>query len=79
MKKFNVWSEGYRCTGGYGTAYFHGSVFANSFKEACEKIFEKEQTYNKEKNTLWGCKLFDNESDARKNFGWNIRRIKNGK
>jgi hypothetical protein len=69
---FEIWSEGYACTGERGDATYLGSVKANSFKEACDKLFSSEEHkvyYNSEKLTYWGCKLFDNKSDARRSFG----------
>ena len=70
MKKtFEIWSEGYIITGGRGTALFHGKIKANSFKEACDILFDDDKFYNPKNLTYWGCRLFDNEIDARKSFG----------
>ena len=73
MRKFNIWEEGYACTGESGTAQFLGSVYAETFKEACDKFVAKHpeyrEYYDPEKLAIWGCRLFDNESDARKCFG----------
>ena len=70
MKKvFEIWSEGYAITGGRGKALFHGKIKATSFKEACDILFDDDKFYNPENLTYWGCKLFDNETDARKSFG----------
>ena len=38
MKKFEVWSEGYRATGESAGAQFHGEAMAENFIEACEKV-----------------------------------------
>ena len=70
--EFEIWSEGYQCTGESGKAYYHGSSEGETFEEACCKLFygTKEEFYFRKKNmTYWGSKLFDNEDDARKNFG----------
>lgn len=70
MKEYEIWSEGFRAMGDIAGASFHGKVFATSFKEACIKHFGIENFYFDEHNlTFWGCKLFDNEIEARKNFG----------
>ena len=69
MKQYSVWMEGYVSTGMYAPASFVGSIEANSFREACQKIFKDDCSYNPERNTYWGCNLYDNESDARKSFG----------
>ena len=72
LKKFEIWSEGYACTGQSDGAMLHGKIKANSFKEACIKFFtsgEDKEYFDPDQMTYWGCKLFDNEKDARKSFG----------
>lgn len=73
MKKYSIWSEGYVVTGNSSGAIYHGESEGNSFKEAVENLCKKEKGFsayvNLEKLTYWGCKLYDNESDARKTFG----------
>ena len=74
MHKYEVWREGYRATGEEGYASFIGSVYADSFKEACDilcanrddKIYGR---YDSEKLMVWACRLFDNEEDAKRSFG----------
>ena len=68
-KEFAVWSEGYATTGLGGGANFHGKILAKSFKDACVKVFRGDKLFDPESLTYWGCKLFDNEADARKSFG----------
>ena len=72
-QQFEIWSEGYRATGDYGTATYHGTVTARTFRDAVKKYAESNPRFKKDLSlrglTLWGCKLFDNESDARKSFG----------
>lgn len=73
--KYNVWIEGYLCTGMEGCpepGRLLGTVEAESFKEACALICAKEKLlslYDSERNTVWGCRLFETEKDARKSFG----------
>lgn len=71
LKTFEVWAEGYSATGDNQGASFHGNWQAETFKEACAKWAEgvMEGYYNAENNTFWGCRLFDNEEDARRSFG----------
>ena len=69
MKTFEIWSEGYIITGGSGTALLRGKIKADSFKEACDILFGGDRFYNPKNLTYWGCRLFDNETDARKAFG----------
>lgn len=67
--KYQVWVEGFQATGDYAHAHFLGEVEANTFKEACMKLLKDDVYFNVEVLTVWGCKLYDNEKDARKNFG----------
>lgn len=69
MKTFNVWVEGYSATGGGSQAWLKGLAQADNFEEACCIIFNDDPYFNKDKLSVWGCRLFDNESDARKSFG----------
>lgn len=69
MKKFDIWSEGFVVNEGISGATYHGTIEANSFKEACDKYFSDDIYYNSKTLKYWGCKLFDNELDARKSFG----------
>lgn len=75
---YNIWSEGYRVTGNEGKAHYIDSSYGASFQEACDKFFSKFSKkelnerfggYSSESLSVWGCKLFDNETDARKSFG----------
>lgn len=73
MKEFSVWSEGYCCTGQTGTAQYVGKGIGNTFQEACKDALLKKKWdmsyYDEKRNTYWGCAFYDNEIDARKNFG----------
>jgi hypothetical protein len=75
MKKYDVWAEGFLCTGMEGipaNAHYHGSIEAESFKEACDKLFTSDEDlkyYSPKNLSYWGCSLFDNKEDARKAFG----------
>lgn len=50
-----------------------GSESGNSLREACDALAAKDsefrELYDPERMAYWGCKLFDNEKDARKAFG----------
>lgn len=70
--KFTVWSEGYVVTGNHSGAVRMGTVEAEDFKEACNKLFstpEHKHYYDPKTMTYWGCKLFDNVRDASRSFG----------
>lgn len=71
MRKFEVWSEGYRTNGNSGGPMFHGSFEAESFQAACDMCFSGRAgpgLYHREAMTYWGCKLFESEKDARAGF-----------
>ncbi len=73
--KYNIWIEGVLDTGMEGCplpASLLGEVEAETFQEACDKIALEKRLlglYNPDHRTIWGCRMFDNEIDARKSFG----------
>ena len=76
IKSFNLWIEGYACTGDSSPAHFLGTFEAVSFSEACDKWVETlsengKKYYNRNGGIacFWGCRIYDNETDARKSFG----------
>lgn len=68
-----IWSEGWQATGGKGSAMFWAEIDAASLSEACDRLAERDsdfrQYYDRNRMPWWGCRLFDNEADARKSFG----------
>lgn len=69
---FQVWMEGFHVMEGRGKAEFLGTYEGETFQEACQKATDAHPglgNYNKEENSIWGCRLYDNEIDARKNYG----------
>jgi hypothetical protein len=69
---FEIWCEGFRATGESGTAQVLGTARGETFEEACVTFFREEPTrhlFDRRALTYWGCKLFDNETDARRRFG----------
>lgn len=73
-KIFEIWCEGYSVTGGPDNkALFLGRGEGETFNQACVNFFSENKNFsdyfNPDKLTYWGCKLFDNEADARKSFG----------
>jgi len=67
--KFEVWSEGYVATGERAGAKFHGTFEAETFREACILALGHFVDFDGNRLTLWGSEMFDNETDARRNFG----------
>lgn len=75
MKEFEIWTEGYIATKEKHKAMFHGKFKGNTFKDAViawkKTLTDKDsiKCVDLDGMTFWGCKFFDNETDARKNFG----------
>ena len=72
MERFNIWVEGYAATGEHGTASLLGSYEAETWDGAVKKYMAENPgriVVDSRGYTDWGCRLFDNESDARKSFG----------
>lgn len=76
MKKFEIWCEGYVVIGNSAGANLLGTETANTWDEAVGKYMKKNpdridvrETNGVKTYTDWGCRLFDNETDARKSFG----------
>jgi len=68
----DVWMEGYRANGQSAQARYLGSHYGQSFEEACREQVRTHQLgadYNSERNTVWGCRLFPTEEEARASFG----------
>jgi hypothetical protein len=71
MMKYEVWSEGYDDG---GPAWLVNTIEAESFEEACCLATAEDNGCNPDlfstvAMTYWGCRLFDNEKEARRSFG----------
>ena len=75
---FEIWSEGYLCTGLEGVpvkAQLLGTATADTFEAACAAwantldSTHSRACFDAKTLSFWGCRLFDNENDARKLFG----------
>ena len=76
MKTFEIWTEGYVVPECHARAWMIGIQEAETFEQACDLFIERhpeyKKYYRKDKDgnpIIWGCRLFDNEIDARKSFG----------
>ena len=76
MRTFEVWAEGYSTNGDSGIHRLMGTEDAETFQEACDIVFSNSdeseywrECYNAERLTHWGCRLFDNATEARKALG----------
>jgi hypothetical protein len=74
-KEFEIWTEGFVATGESSRASFLGKFKGETFKDAViswkNTLTDKHsiQCVDIERMSYWGCRFFDNESDARKSFG----------
>ena len=73
-KFFEIWSEGFVCSGGIGHAEFHGAFKGKTFKDAVISwknyvTNDKSKYIDVDKLQYINNNLFDNETDARKKFG----------
>ena len=71
-KVYEIWAEGFVATGENGPADLLGINSGFTFKEACINLAARKKEFARyfdpERLTYWGCRLFDNEADARKSF-----------
>ena len=75
MRNFEIWMEGYAATGERAEASRIGNYTAETFDEAV-LLYMKDNPntvefdrFGKGKHSIWACRLYDNEIDARKSFG----------
>lgn len=65
--------EGYAAGGDRGAATLLGTFRGNTVQEAAEEWSKSgsplTKYLNASRTAVWGCRLFDNEADARRNFG----------
>lgn len=74
MKSYQIWMEGFRATGEGGPATFLGEFEGEDFVDACRNWAKQASDPSLFRVTdgvpiYWGCRLFDNEKDARELFG----------
>ncbi len=74
MKRWSLWTEGYIVTGQSSRAQYHGEFTAETLLDAVQAFKTTLTTSDAalidlQRLTWWGCKFFDNETDARKSFG----------
>ena len=73
-KTYEIWCEGFAVTGNTGQAQLLGTSSGVDFINACNKFFLNTRDGHLYEcrggqPSFWGCRLFDNEADARRNFG----------
>lgn len=68
MKKWQVWMESYCGLEKHCPVRLLGEVECQTFECACHVVAGCMEAWDPEDLTVWGCKLFDNEQDARKSL-----------
>tara|TARA_R110002153_G_C12916043_1_gene454087 strand:+ start:237 stop:518 length:282 start_codon:yes stop_codon:yes gene_type:complete len=68
---FNLWLEGYKCTGNENEAIPLGTWRGVDFSGACQNwaTATMSEHFEERDNTVWGCRIYDNEAAARASFG----------
>lgn len=72
MEEYEIWVEGYAATGEMSGASLLAKQKGKSWVDAVSRYMEKNPgriRIDERGFTDWGCRLFDNEADARKSFG----------
>lgn len=78
VKRISVWRQGYDCTGDVSPAQHMFDADGDNLNDVIKKFVDNITDDSKsnwrfcnERNAWfwWGCKTFDNETDARKAFG----------
>lgn len=72
MKEYEIWVEGFAVTGQSATASLLSKEKGKNWVDAVSRYMEKNPQrirIDERGFTDWGCRLFDNEADARKSFG----------
>lgn len=73
MNTYDIWEEGFCVMEGSATAHLIATgVPGENFLDACKKHLKNDSLFRVDNNgtpSRWGCRLFDNEIDARKSFG----------
>lgn len=72
-KVFDIYIEGHRATGEQSFAEYVGFGGGETFQEACASYYRTQTTefhlYDAERNTFWGCRLFETLDEAQRSFG----------
>jgi hypothetical protein len=66
----NLWIEGYSATGESASATYLGNYPGDTLKEAIANFSRSTgEQIDEDGLSIWGCRIFDNEDDARRSFG----------
>jgi hypothetical protein len=72
-REFEIWMEGYQATGESGGAQLVGKSTGWTFYDAVKNLADRSHKGKFDwyggRWSIWACRLFDNEADARKSFG----------
>lgn len=74
-KDIALWLEGFSATGQSGTAQCLGTYNATDLDDAVKQYMASHPNsvdwdrFGRGRHAIWGCEIFDNESQARASFG----------
>lgn len=72
-REFEIWMEGYAATGEQSPARLvdksTGWTFYDAVKNLSDRSHKGKFDWYSGRWSIWGCRLFDNETDARKSYG----------
>ena len=67
-RQIEIWVQGAEWKDAEIKATHLGTVLATNFRQACDDLLGKSDSYHDTNATYWGYRLFDNEKEARE-FG----------
>ena len=74
--QIDLWVEGFAVQGNQGTAQFLGTYEASNITEAVMQFMDENpdtevelHRFGDHEHAIWGCRIFDNEKDARRSYG----------
>lgn len=69
-KEYEIWMGTFMIQGMSSPAEptFQGKAKGKDFKEACKRFFKNDKLYDEKRNTLWGCTLFSDKTEAYKQY-----------
>ena len=72
-KLFDIYIEGFHAQGNWSGAEYVGFAKGETFAEACSNFYRTQTAefslYNADRNSFWGCRLFENLEEAQRTFG----------
>jgi len=72
-RRYEIWVEGWKATGGGGRARFFGAAWGETFRDACVRHMahreDADRFFDESSLAWWACRLYPTEAEARESFG----------